>query len=567
MRYTLATGVLAGLVFLGFLQFEPGSSDGPHQQLVAQSPEPGESGPQPKTPHPATLTQTLPEKLRQPVDVEFLDVPLKVAAEFLGDQAKLTVIVDEKALGNTINTTITFTATKTPLYLVLNRILKPKKMAWYWEEGLLFITTQSAVNKLQVTRYYPVKTVLDVGYSQSDLESLVEQMSDGPWRNLHGVGGELMFVGRLLVVRQTYPAHREIAQFLAALERHIQWVHGLQAASEKERALLWHFQSEADLYRWLEPESHAKLRDALADSKEGLDIDLFDTPLMDAVQFLSDAIGVPFALDKAALEEADIALNRPINLTIKDKTLETTLKLMLDPMDGEAILSDGTILITTQSEAKTNHFYTVIYNVEDIADNASTMDQLEQAVYVAVEDPWLTFDGYGGLIITPKPGTMIVRQNKRGHQGIVKLLRHQRRQPNSDIKLRTPPEELVTSMYRMNAATAEELLKALPEFVAPETWKSETSKGQGTIRKVAAGQTFLKPPPQTSNSSSKENEEKPTGKPAVERDQTQYIIVPQAVLVVRQMPSVHRKIETFLGVLLPNENIYAEDILNARPNY
>lgn len=551
MRYTLATGVLAGLVFLSLIVFGSGDSGGPPQQ----GPEPANAEPQPKPPQFAATGQTLPEKLRQPVNVEFLDTPLKVAADFLGAQAKLTVIIDEKALGIAIDETVTFTATKTPLYLVLNRILKRKKMAWYWEEGLLFITTKNAAEKIPVTRYYPMKTLLNAGYSKSDLEYLVEQMSNSPWLNLDGKGGELRFAGRLLVVRQSYLAHREIAQLLAALEQHSQWVQYLQSAPEQERTKLWDLQTEEQLYRRLEPASHAKLREALVDP-QGVDIEFIDTPLKHAVEFLSDAHVVPFALDKAALEEKDISLDRPFNLTIKDQTLETALKLMLDPLDGKAILSDGTILITTEDEAdEKKHFYTVIYNVQGIADNENTMNQLENAIYVAMERPWITFDGYGGLIVNPKPGTMIVRQNEQGHQGIVKLLQNLRRQPTSDIKLQTPPEKLVTWKYRLNAATAEDLLDALPELVAPETWKSEKSKGEGTIRKIAAGQTFLKPSKPDSNTPTKEKEEKSPAKPESKSDQTQPFVVPQAVLVIRQVPSVHNKIEKFLQLLLPGENI------------
>lgn len=540
MRATLATGVVAALAFLALMLFGPGEFNGPPQQVAAQAPEqPNQAPPKPK---PEAVTVPLPDVLLNPVDVEFLDTPLRDVADFLGDQVKTKVFLDEKALkeeGVALDEPINLYCEKTPLYLILNRMLHPKDLEWYFENKMLFITTRIAAQEILVTKYYPVKPLLDAGYSQQVIVDLVQQMTEGPWVDIDGTGGELMFVGRMLAVRQSYPAHRETAQLLEALQKRNPFM------------------------LRLEPKEHARLREALDVLTK---VEFIDTPLQDVAEFLSSFAEVPVVLEEAELKEEGIAIDEPINFDLEGQSLETTLGLILRPLDAEAILRDGTILITTQTVAEYDDLSTVIYNVKDIADSKIAMDQLEDAIRVATPGPWLYRDGTGGLVSTPQPGTMIIRQNEKNHREIVELLQHQRRQAEPHVKLQTPPEQPVTAMYRMNAQAADDLLQSLPEFVAPGTWNHQDAEGQGTIRKVAAGQTFVKYPTSKAADQTKPEAKKQAEKTADNKEpEPEYVVVPQAVLVIRQTPSVHREIEGFLQSLLPDENIYSQGVSRAAP--
>lgn len=527
MRSALATGVVAALAFLAILLIGPGDSDGPPNQLAAQAPEQPKT--QPKGIEPKAVVIPLPEVLLKPVDVEFLDTPLQDVASFLGDQVKMAVFLDEKALteeGVALAEPINLSSAKTPLYLVLNRILHPMKLQWYYENKMLFITTRIAAEEIQVTRYYPVKSLLDAGYDETHIVDLVQSMTGRFWVDSDGTGGELMFVGRMLAVRHSYPDHREVAQLLDALQ-------------EPNPFMLR-----------LEPKEHAQLRKAL---ELPVKVEFIDTPLADAAAFLSDSTGVPVVLDEAALKEQGISVDAPIVLFLEGQSLETTLRLILRPLNAEAILRDGTILITTESVAEYDDLSTVIYNVKDIADSESAMKQLEQAIYVATPGPWSHRDGTGGDTSTHPPGTLIIRQNEKNHQEIEKLLQHQRRESDRDVKIKPLPAKPETRRYSMDADTAADLLTSLPEFVAPETWKGENSKGEGTIRKVANGRIFVKHPVPAADQKKKPEQKESEKPPAPETTEPHVVVVPQAVLIIRQSREVHQQIEQFLSYVLQKD--------------
>ncbi len=152
---------------------------------------------------------------------------------------------------------------------------------------------------------------------------------------------------------------------------------------------------------------------------------------------------------------------------------------------------------------------------------------------------------------------MVVKQIEKVHQEIERLFESLRK---GEVQLPPAPTQVITQIYHMNADTAEDLLTTLPEFVAAGTWQDEKYKtGAGTIRKVAAGQTFVKYPgaetAEIQQPKPMAAEGKPTEKPLVEKTpEPQYIVVPQAVLIIRQTKEVHREIESFLRTLLPGES-------------
>lgn len=526
MRCTLATTVLAAVVFLAITLFHPGNPAGPPQNAVAQKPE--ASNQKTQTPKPM-VAAALPEVLRQEVQAEFVDAPLKQALDFLSDQTKVTTILAEKALseeGIAVDEPVNI-ATKAPFNLVLNRMLNPLELTWYYKDDILFVTTNTAAKDQLFTKYYSVKHILDRGYSQEDVMEMIELMTSGSWLNIDGIGGEMLFVGRVLTVRQTFHAQIEVAELLNSL-------HGLS------RPLLR-----------LEPKEHEKLRSALQDKTT---VEFVDTPLSDVCEFLSDAHRVPIVLDVKALENEGLATDEPVHFVLKGRTLQTTLRLMFGPLELRAVLRDGVISITTNTEAEKN-LSTVIYNVKQIADSKDALHELKEAVLTVTDGTWMEVDGIGGEVITFQPGTMIVRQQEPVHQQVREFLQNQFRQPGDDGKLKPRPPKVETRLYRMSADSAEDLLTALPEVISPDTWKVDTNKtALGTIRKVAAGQTFVEYPEEPDPPKKKTEEPKAQSKfpfTAAPKPRRQYIVVPQAVLIIRQTSDVHREIGRFLNNLIP----------------
>lgn len=128
-------------------------------------------------------------------------------------------------------------------------------------------------------------------------------------------------------------------------------------------------------------------------------------------------------------------------------------------------------------------------------------------------------------------------------------------------------QQLTTRFYRMDRDSAEDLLTLLPEVIDPDSWKTESNPDGGFIRKVAAGQRIMEVKGQVLSGqaqlggySSKKPAQpaKNAAEPKVPEVKSS-VIIPEAILVIRQSQDVHRKIEKFLTGLGISWNSTDED--------
>lgn len=91
-----------------------------------------------------------------------------------------------------------------------------------------------------------------------------------------------------------------------------------------------------------------------------------DTPLADAIQFLSTQHEIPILLDNAALEGAGAATDAPITLTLSGVPLRSVLNIMLKSLQLTYVIQDNVMFITTVDEAN-QRLQTRVYPVGDLA--------------------------------------------------------------------------------------------------------------------------------------------------------------------------------------------------------
>ena len=291
-------------------------SQPPQGDLLAQLPTiPDE----PKLVDPATL---MPEKLAARATVDFSDSSLRELVDWLRSEQGLVVLLEKNALseiGVFPTDTIIDRLDDSPIYLLLNR-LRLHRLAWYFQDDILYITSPEAAEQHPLTIPYSVGDLLDDGYDADDLETLISStISPDEWDTVGGVG-VLSFLGDVLFVRQTDDVQREVQGLLKALRQH-----GRQTF----------------IY---DPPQHSVLRQRLA---ENVSVDFLDTPLESAVSDLAAAAKADIRLDVPALRDNRIREREPVTLKLADRSLKTVLQAMVMDLELTWMLQDGVLWITT----------------------------------------------------------------------------------------------------------------------------------------------------------------------------------------------------------------------------
>ena len=94
-------------------------------------------------------------------------------------------------------------------------------------------------------------------------------------------------------------------------------------------------------------------------------INFADTPLIDAVEYVSRQHEIPIILDVISLEESGILTDEPINLILSGITLRSALKIMLEDLDLTYLIEDEVMKITTIDIAN-EKLSTRVYPVGDL---------------------------------------------------------------------------------------------------------------------------------------------------------------------------------------------------------
>lgn len=170
--------------------------------------------------------------------------------------------------------------------------------------------------------------------------------------------------------------------------------------------------------------STKKIEQALAGPLHSTGLDYADQPLQDVVTQLSDEYGIPIQIDKRALEEAGIATDSAINVTLHNISLRSALKLALRNLPLTWIIQDEVLMITTKEVAE-SHLDTCVYNVEGLVDDSDpkSVKALIDVIYSCVQvDTWAV-NGGGQAEVRPLPsGLLVVSQTPAVQEEVSALL-------------------------------------------------------------------------------------------------------------------------------------------------
>ncbi len=452
-----ALTVVAGGVFqptLGRAQGEPpAAADAPREQIEIPD--------QPETIDPATF---MPEALAARVTADFSDSSLGEIAQWLREERGLAVLFDQGALageGILSSDPVHDVLEDVPLYLLLNR-LRVLGLGWYMEDDVLHVTTTATVESRLVTESYVVGELFDAGFAPGDL---LEAISDVALDRGGGTEdlGSVQLLGDVLFVLHSRPVHHEVAGLLEALKEH------------GRRTFI------------LDPPQHAALRAAL---KETVTADFRDTPLVAALADLALQSGADLRLDLRALRARGLRGREPVTLTLPERRLSTVLTVLLADFGLTWTLQDGVLWITSRAAAD-RHLKTALFDVRDLCRDKNESWALADAVESQTSPMSWEVAGGPGMIVFPRPGTMLVRQTEHVLDEVAELLERYRYalQTSRPRRPEEPdPDEVLTRYYRMEAPMAEDVARWLPLLVEPESWKSdERPEAPGTVVYVTSG--------------------------------------------------------------------------------
>ena len=105
--------------------------------------------------------------------------------------------------------------------------------------------------------------------------------------------------------------------------------------------------SSVDLHKF--SPSEEKITAALDEMTE---IEFIDTPLSDAMDFLSDMHGIQIVLDETAMAEDGISSDEPLTRTLSGVTLRSALRILLQDLALTYVIENEVMLITTEAEAE-----------------------------------------------------------------------------------------------------------------------------------------------------------------------------------------------------------------------
>ncbi|TWT88415.1 hypothetical protein Mal64_18960 [Pseudobythopirellula maris] len=104
---------------------------------------------------------------------------------------------------------------------------------------------------------------------------------------------------------------------------------------------------------------------ALSNPLTSAGLEFTDTPLEEVVAFLRDEYDIEIQLDNQALDDLGIGPDEPVDVQLRNTSLRSALRFMLQQLELTYVIADEMMLITTEEEAE-NRLSVKVYPVADL---------------------------------------------------------------------------------------------------------------------------------------------------------------------------------------------------------
>ncbi len=410
----------------------------------------------------ARATEEIRRSLEKPVSVEFTEAPLSDVLAFLAEQTGMNIVIDSVSLdeeGIAEDEPITLQMKDRPVREVLRELLEPLELTWRIEHEVLQVTTDISVDRVGSPRIFSIRKLIDAGL---DADTFVDMVS-GTTLNNQGLADwqwTASRIGNAILVRDEQHNLQETAGMIRTLE---QIVEGQQQSGT------------VTLWSTLDAPTYAALARPVS-------VDVAETPLSEALQMLTNQSRVRMRVDAAELQGEGISADVPVTLTVKDVSLQSALRLLLDPLGCEAIVDRGSLLITTGIAAE-ERLFLLAHVVRDLTGARLHLTALAKVAQESGGGPWLDTDGVGGTIYQPLPGVLVVLGTLSNQERIAATFEELRlaHKAGGGAEGKRPAAraepEFQRVLYPVTNLSAEEVADTIPKMIEPESWQARGGKG------------------------------------------------------------------------------------------
>ena len=204
-----------------------------------------------------------------------------------------------------------------------------------------------------------------------------------------------------------------------------------------------------------EPSPASRLEEQL---RRVVSCDFQQTPLDEAIAHWEKLTGLAIQVDARALEHVGVGAKSPVTLRLRDVTLRSALRHLLNAHELTTMLVDDTPVVTTPERAE-SHLRAEVYPVRDLIQFVDLAGETQESaeglidliVATLATNSWDAVGGPGS--ISEFDGQLVVSQTSDIHERLAQLLAALRKLPRSDIARPAPqtPTPLDDSRQRVAA--------------------------------------------------------------------------------------------------------------------
>ena len=303
------------------------------------------------------------------------------------------------------------------------------------------------------------------------LTNLIMKCTSGKWMDVDQEGGSIIRLPGRLVIRQTQQTHEEVQALLLGVERTL--LRGPKSKSLDSRRQGYPYDEDANLIQKL---------------SEAATIDAAEESLTNVLTQIAKSAGTRIWIDTSSLDDEGISPDTQVQLKLSGVPLSVILNCLLQPLSLEAVVEEGTLIVTTKSKAdESEWFSTTIYSMGDFQ---GTPDDFIALIEQGTSGRWMEVDQEGGTAYALGSKLVIVRQAQSIQRQIAGLLEDLKKPADHVAPAHSEqgPAPLVLRLYPLyESATIAELTRTLPEMISP--WDSK----KGYVRSVGNCLAVLQP--------------------------------------------------------------------------
>ena len=218
-----------------------------------------------------------------------------------------------------------------------------------------------------------------------------------------------------------------------------------------------------------------KIEQALASPTE---LEFIETPLEDAISYLSDYHEIPIRIDRKALEEIGVGQDSTVTERLRGISMGSALTLMLRELELTYLIENEVLSITTIEAAQTR-LTTKVYPVTDLLTRSDRPDggdpadfdtMIELITATVAPETWDEAGGPGSIrgVALRNVQTLVVSQTYHGHRRIAALLDELRRVTGAEPSPAGPAAVPAIEPAVRSAAHEEEQPASVDPFDKPD---------------------------------------------------------------------------------------------------